>query len=78
MSQTAEAEPAAAPPGVVRRRSPLAVGLAAAALALVIVGFVASVGAFPESWNFGLADPIDRTRRWLINNQTSTGCTRCC
>lgn len=37
----------------------------------MIVGFVASVGAFPESWNLGLADPIDRTRRWLINNQTS-------
>lgn len=26
---------------------------------------------FPESWDIGLADPIDRARRWLINNQTS-------
>ena len=28
-------------------------------------------GVFPEAWNIGLADPIDRARRWLINNQTS-------
>ena len=28
-------------------------------------------GVFPESWDIGLADPIDRARRWLINNQTS-------
>ncbi|WP_419926606.1 ABC transporter permease [Candidatus Poriferisocius sp.] len=26
---------------------------------------------FPDSWDVGLADPIDRARRWLINNQTS-------
>ena len=72
MSQTVAAEPgASAGAPAARRRSPFAVGLAAAAVALVIVGFVASVGAFPESWNLGLADPIDRTRRWLINNQTS-------
>ena len=72
MSQTAEAgAPAGAATPSVRRRSPVAVGMAAASVALVIVGFAASVGAFPESWNLGLADPIDRTRRWLINNQTS-------
>ncbi len=28
-------------------------------------------GVFPESWDIGLADPIDRARRWLISNQTS-------
>ena len=28
-------------------------------------------GVFPDSWDIGLADPIDRARRWLINNQTS-------
>ncbi len=28
-------------------------------------------GVFPESWDVGLADPIDRARRWLISNQTS-------
>ena len=72
MSQTVEAgPPAGAGSPAARRRSPVAVVLATAAVALVIVGFAASVGAFPESWNFGLADPIDRTRRWLINNQTS-------
>ena len=72
MSQTLEAgSPAGSGAPAARRRSPVAVGLAAAAVALVIVGFAASVGAFPESWNLGLADPIDRARRWLINNQTS-------
>ena len=72
MSQTVAAGPGtggSAP--VSRRRSPVAVGLAAASVALVIIGFAASVGTFPESWNFGLAEPIDRARRWLINNQTS-------
>ena len=28
-------------------------------------------GVFPDDWDIGLADPIDRARRWLINNQTS-------
>ena len=28
-------------------------------------------GIFPVSWDIELADPIDRARRWLINNQTS-------
>ena len=30
-----------------------------------------NLSVFPESWDIGLADPIDRARRWLINNQTS-------
>ena len=49
--------------------------------ALVLVfagGYVASwllpgFGVFPESWDVGFAEPIDRARRWLINNQTTHG-----
>ena len=49
--------------------------------ALVVVfvgGYLASwllpgFGVFPESWDVGLADPIDRARRWLISNQTTHG-----
>ena len=33
--------------------------------------FFSNFGVFPDSWDIGLADPIDRARRWLINNQTS-------
>ncbi len=29
------------------------------------------VGVFPKSLDIKLADPIDRARRWLVNNQTS-------
>ena len=49
----------------------LGIVLAAVATAMIVVGVGASVGTFPESWDIGLAEPIDRTRRWLINNQTS-------
>ncbi|WP_395160212.1 hypothetical protein, partial [Ilumatobacter sp.] len=30
---------------------------------------LSDVGVFPESWDIGLADPINDARRWLINNQ---------
>ena len=42
-----------------------------AAVVLLVVGFrvLTDSGVFPESWNVGLADPIDRARRWLITNQ---------
>ncbi len=50
-------------------RSVLALG----AVAVLVLGFrlFTDVSVFPESWDIGLADPIDRARRWLINNQTS-------
>ena len=43
------------------------------AMILLVVAFRAltDLGVFPESWNVGLADPIDRVRRWLITNQNS-------
>ncbi len=43
------------------------------AMILLVVAFrtLTDVGVFPESWNVGLADPIDRVRRWLITNQNS-------
>ncbi|MYB45735.1 MAG: ABC transporter permease subunit [Acidimicrobiia bacterium] len=45
--------------------------LVLAASILLVVGFrvLTDSGVFPESWNVGLADPIDRARRWLITNQ---------
>ena len=45
--------------------------LVLAAVILLVVGFrvLTDSGVFPESWNVGLADPIDRARRWLITNQ---------
>ncbi len=47
--------------------------MAAGAIAVLLAVFVffTNFGIFPDSWNVGLADPIDRGRRWLINNQTS-------
>jgi len=40
-------------------------------VAAVTVGSIAlrSLGAFPESWNVHLADPINDARGWLISNQ---------
>ncbi len=49
----------------------LALVLGAAILLIATFRILTDTGVFPESWNIGLADPIDRTRRWLINNQTS-------
>lgn len=37
------------------------------AIAIVVTG---SIGVFPESWNLGLADPVNDIRGWLISNQT--------
>ena len=38
---------------------------------ILVFRFFTNFGVFPDSWDIGLADPIDRARRWLINNQTS-------
>jgi glycine betaine/proline transport system permease protein len=48
-------------------------GLAVGAIVVLILVFTlfTNFGVFPESWDVRLADPIDRARRWLINNQTS-------
>ncbi|MXZ78130.1 MAG: ABC transporter permease subunit [Acidimicrobiia bacterium] len=41
-------------------------------LVLVLVfRLFTNFSVFPDSWDVGLADPIDRARRWLIKNQTS-------
>ena len=47
--------------------------LAASTIAVLVLVFrlFTNFGIFPDSWDIGLADPIDRARRWLINNQTS-------
>ena len=47
--------------------------LAAGTIAMLVLVFrlFTNFGIFPNSWDIGLADPIDRARRWLINNQTS-------
>ncbi|WP_420436536.1 ABC transporter permease [Candidatus Poriferisocius sp.] len=47
--------------------------LAAGTIAMLVLVFrlFTNFGIFPDSWDIGLADPIDRARRWLINNQTS-------
>ncbi len=47
--------------------------LAASTIVVLVLVFrlFTSFGIFPASWDIGLADPIDRARRWLINNQTS-------
>lgn len=47
--------------------------LAVGAIAVLVVFFrlFTNFSVFPLSWDIGLADPIDRARRWLINNQTS-------
>ena len=47
--------------------------LAASTIAVLVLVFrlITNFGIFPDSWDIGLADPIDRARRWLINNQTS-------
>ena len=47
--------------------------LAAGTIVVLVLVFrlFTNFGIFPESWDIGLADPIDRARRWLINNQTS-------
>ena len=47
----------------------LAVGTIA--VLILVFRFFTNFGVFPDSWDIGLADPIDRARRWLINNQTS-------
>ncbi len=39
------------------------------AAAFVASRLLDSVGTFPESWNVGLAEPVDNARSWLINNQ---------
>ncbi len=48
-------------------------GLAAGTILVLIFVFeyLTDSGAFPTSWDVGLAEPIDRARRWLIDNQTS-------
>ncbi|MCY4434470.1 MAG: ABC transporter permease subunit, partial [bacterium] len=47
--------------------------LAASTIVVLVLVFqlFTNFGIFPDSWDIGLADPIDRARRWLINNQTS-------
>ena len=47
--------------------------LAVGAIVVLVLLFrlFTNFDVFPESWDIGLADPIDRARRWLINNQTS-------
>ena len=47
----------------------LAVG--AVVVLVLVFRLFTNFGVFPESWDIRLADPIDRARRWLINNQTS-------
>ena len=38
---------------------------------ILVFRLFTNFGVFPISWDVGLAEPIDRARRWLINNQTS-------
>ena len=47
--------------------------LAVGAIVVLVLVFrlFTNFSIFPVSWDVGLADPIDRARRWLINNQTS-------
>ena len=52
-------------------RARFALVLGAVILAVVAFRTLTDFGVFPESWNVGLADPIDRARRWLITNQNS-------
>ena len=55
------------------RTGPARFAVVLGAVILMVVAFRAltDFGVFPESWNAGLADPIDRIRRWLITNQNS-------
>lgn len=53
-----------------RRRWPLALIAGVAVVAVASIA-LSAVGPFNEEWNIHLADPIDRARRWLIQNQTS-------
>ena len=55
------------------RSGPARFAMVLSAVIVLIAAFriLTDTGVFPEAWNIGLADPIDRTRRWLINNQTS-------
>ena len=52
-------------------RARFALVLGAVILLIAAFRILTDSGVFPEAWNIGLADPIDRARRWLINNQTS-------
>ncbi len=52
-------------------RARFALVLGAVVLLIAAFRILTDSGVFPEAWNIGLADPIDRARRWLINNQTS-------
>ena len=53
------------------RGGPARFAVVLGAVILLIVAFrtLTDTGVFPESWYAGLADPIDRARRWLITNQ---------
>ncbi len=53
------------------RGGPARFALVLGGMILVVVALRAltDTGVFPEAWNVGLADPIDRARRWLITNQ---------
>ena len=52
-------------------RARFALVLGAVILLIAAFRILTDSGVFPDAWNIGLADPIDRARRWLINNQTS-------
>jgi glycine betaine/proline transport system permease protein len=45
-------------------------GVATAVLIIAVLVFAAAqVGAFPETWNIGLREPLDEFKRWMVANR---------
>jgi glycine betaine/proline transport system permease protein len=47
--------------------------LLGAALLLILYNvFVQPIGAFPEAWNLGLAEPLDEFKKWVVGNRATS------